>query len=144
MATLSCIRSVGTNLTLTCPFPKSFVCNLPDSGRHVTSIYQGLCLSRSMGQVGENPGNEVAYMLSFFKFIYLLKIHNDTNLSALPLLKVHPTVLVFLLPPRMPAFILAQQEFCFIKLYIYFFASTKNNVLKTNSAGDYWRISQNI
>ena len=31
----------------------------PDSGRHVTSVYQGLCLSRSMGRVGENPGNEV-------------------------------------------------------------------------------------
>ena len=57
-ATLTCLRSVGTNLTLTCPFPKSFVCNLPDSGRHVTSVYQGLCLSRSMGRVGENPGNE--------------------------------------------------------------------------------------
>ena len=42
MATLTCLRSVGTNLTLTCPFPKSFVCNLPDSGRHVTSVYQGL------------------------------------------------------------------------------------------------------
>ena len=59
MATLTCLRSVVTNFTLTCPFPKSFVCNLPDSGRHVTSVYQGLCLSRSMGRVGENPGNEV-------------------------------------------------------------------------------------
>ena len=27
---------------------------------HVTSVFQGLCLSRSMGRVGENPGNEVA------------------------------------------------------------------------------------
>ena len=44
MATLTCLRSVGTNLTLTCPFPKSFVCNLPDSGRHVTSVFQGLSL----------------------------------------------------------------------------------------------------
>ena len=25
----------------------------------MTSVFQGLCLSRSMGQVGENPGNEV-------------------------------------------------------------------------------------
>ena len=63
MATLTSLRSVGTNLTLTCPFPKSFVCNLPDSGRHVTSVYQGLCLSRSMGRrVGENPGNEVSLL----------------------------------------------------------------------------------
>ena len=60
MAALTCLRSVETNLTLTCPSPKSFVCNLPDSGRHVTSVFQGLSLSRSVGRVGENPGNEVA------------------------------------------------------------------------------------
>ena len=59
MATLTCLHSVGTNLTLTCPFPKSFACNLPDSGRHVTSVFQGLSLSRSVGRVGENPGKEV-------------------------------------------------------------------------------------
>ena len=64
MATLTCIHSVGTNLTLTCPFPKSFVCNLPDSERHVTSVFQGFSLSRSVGWVGENPGNEVGiYMI---------------------------------------------------------------------------------
>ena len=45
MAALTCLRSVETNLTLTCPSPKSFVCNLPDSGRHVTSVFQGLSLS---------------------------------------------------------------------------------------------------
>ena len=28
--------------------------------RHVTSVFQGLSLSRSVGRVGENPGNEVA------------------------------------------------------------------------------------
>ena len=27
--------------------------------RHVTSVFQGLSLSRSIGRVGENPGNEV-------------------------------------------------------------------------------------
>ena len=59
MAALTCLRSVETNFTLTCPSPKSFVCNLPDSGRHVTSVFQGLSLSRSVGRVGENPGNEV-------------------------------------------------------------------------------------
>ena len=26
----------------------------------MTSVFQGLCLSRSMGRVGENPGYEVA------------------------------------------------------------------------------------
>ena len=62
MAALTCLRSVETNLTLTCPSPKSFVCNLPDSERHVTSVFQclslSLSLSRSVGRVGKNPGNE--------------------------------------------------------------------------------------
>ena len=63
MAALTCLRSVETNLTLTCPSPKSFVCNLPDSGRHVTSVFLGsLSLARSVGRVGENPGNEVGEM----------------------------------------------------------------------------------
>ena len=45
------------------PLPRSFVCNLPDSGRYVTSVFQGLALSlaRSVGRVGENPGNEVVH-----------------------------------------------------------------------------------
>ena len=60
MAAPTCLRCVETNLKLTCPSPKSFVCNLPDSGRHVTSVFQGLSLSRSEGRVGENSGNEVA------------------------------------------------------------------------------------
>ena len=59
MAALTCLRCVETNLTLTCPSSKSFVCNLQDSGKHVTSVFQGLSLSRSVGRVGENPGNEV-------------------------------------------------------------------------------------
>ena len=62
MAALSCLRSVETNLTPTCPSPKLFVCNLPDSGRHVTRVFQGLSLSRSVGRVGENPGNEVVVL----------------------------------------------------------------------------------
>ena len=58
-----CVRSVDTNLTLiTCPSPKSFVSNLPDSGRHVTSVFQGLSLARFVGRVGENPGNEVLHL----------------------------------------------------------------------------------
>ena len=60
MAALTCLCSIETKLTLTCPCPESFVCNLPNSGSHVTSVFQGLSLSRSVGQVGENPGNEVA------------------------------------------------------------------------------------
>ena len=73
MAALICLRSVETNLTLTRPSPKSFVCNLPDSGRHVTSVFQGLSLSRSVGRVGENPGNEVA-LVDHFLLITLLII----------------------------------------------------------------------
>ena len=61
MAALTCIRSVEKNLTLTCSSPKSFFCNLLDSGRHVTSVFQGLSLSLSRGRVGENPGNEVVF-----------------------------------------------------------------------------------
>ena len=64
MAALTCLRSVDTNLTLTCPSPKSFVLNLPDSWRHVTSVFQGLFLSRSVGRVGENPVNEVGFSLA--------------------------------------------------------------------------------
>ena len=48
MAALTCLRSVETTFTLTFPFPKSFVCNLPNSGRHVTSVFQGLSLSLSL------------------------------------------------------------------------------------------------
>ena len=62
MAALFCLRSVETNLTPTCPSPKLFVCNLPDSGRQVTRVFQGLSLSRSVGWVGENPGNEVVVL----------------------------------------------------------------------------------
>ena len=29
----------------------------------MTSVFQGLCLSRSMGRVGENPGYEVAIVM---------------------------------------------------------------------------------
>ena len=37
---------MDTNLTLTRPSPKLFVCNLPDSGRHVTKPNQGLSTGR--------------------------------------------------------------------------------------------------
>ena len=58
MAALNCLRSVETSLTLTCPSPKSFACNLPDSGRHVTSVSQVLSLSLSLslrGAGGREP-----------------------------------------------------------------------------------------
>ena len=54
MAALTCLRSVETNLTLTCPSPKSFVCNLPDSGRHVTSVFQGLSLSLACARLSDS------------------------------------------------------------------------------------------
>ena len=79
MAALTCLRSVETNLTLTCPSPKSFVCNLPDSGRHVTSVFQGLSLSLRR-RVGENPGNEVASTVFSLHFevciVTEMSIHN--------------------------------------------------------------------
>ena len=59
MAALTWLQSVETNITLTCPSPKSFAWTLPDFWRHVTSVFQGLSPSCSVGRVGENPGNEV-------------------------------------------------------------------------------------
>ena len=52
------------NLTLTCPSPKLFVCNFPDSGRHVTSAFQGVCVCVCL-----------SLSLSLFRFIcpYLLR-----------------------------------------------------------------------
>ena len=40
------VRSAETNLTLILSSPKSFVCNLPDSGRNVTRPNQGLSMGR--------------------------------------------------------------------------------------------------
>ena len=76
------LRSVGTNLILTYPYPKSFVCNLPDSGRHVTSIFQGLSPSRSVEWVGENLGNKV--VTSNFPVMLWLIILIEGNLSLSP------------------------------------------------------------
>ena len=39
---LPTLASVETNLILSRPSPKRFVCHLQDSGRHVTSVCQGL------------------------------------------------------------------------------------------------------
>ena len=60
MVALTCLRSLEANLTLTCPSPKSLVCNLPDSGRHVTNVFQGLSLSLSPYRAGRRePWEEV-------------------------------------------------------------------------------------
>ena len=37
-----------------------------DAGRHVTSVFQGPSLSCSVGRVGENPGNKVAFSADSF------------------------------------------------------------------------------
>ena len=63
-AALTCLRSVETNITVTCPSPKSFVCNLPDSGRHVTSVFQGLSLS--LQRSGRREPSERGWNLSTF------------------------------------------------------------------------------
>ena len=63
-AALTCLRSVETNLTFTCPSPKSFVCNLPDFGRHVTRVFQGLSLS--LRRSGRREPSERGWNLSTF------------------------------------------------------------------------------
>lgn len=87
MAALTCLPSVEINLTLTCPFPKSFACNLPDSG-HVTNVFQGLSLSCSIGRAGENLGNEVATTLGAF--------HGSRSRLGLAFLGIHNCFLIFL------------------------------------------------
>ena len=49
----------------------------------MTSVYQGLCLSRSMGRVGENPGNEVVLNLpnEQVKFFRVFKLQKNCNAS---------------------------------------------------------------
>ena len=54
-------RSAETNLTLICPSPKLFVCDLPDSGRHVTRPNQGLSTGGR-----ENLGTRLMANLSIF------------------------------------------------------------------------------
>ena len=53
------LRFVETNLTLIRPSPKSFVFNLPDSGRHVPKPNQGLSTGRR-----ENLGTRLLIWLS--------------------------------------------------------------------------------
>ena len=43
--------SKSKNLALICPSPKSFICNLPDSDRHITRV----SLSRSLGTGRREP-----------------------------------------------------------------------------------------
>ena len=43
-----------------------------NSGRHVTSVFQGLSRSPSVGRVEENPGNEViVYILKYVQQCYV-------------------------------------------------------------------------
>ena len=50
---------VETNFTLNLPSPESFICNLPDAGRHVTIPNQGLSSLAPGGGKRRDPGNEV-------------------------------------------------------------------------------------
>ena len=85
MAALTCLRSVETNLTLTCPSPKSFVCNLPDSGRHVTSVFQGLSLSHSLRRSGRREPSERGWSLStFFVVGHVLSARVSSEWSVNP------------------------------------------------------------
>ena len=57
------VPSAETSLTLICPSPKSFVCNLPDSGTHVTRPKQGLSRGRR-----ENLGTRLVISCSVSQF----------------------------------------------------------------------------
>ena len=86
-AALTCLRSVETNLTVTCPSPKSFVCNLPDSGRHVTSVFQGLSLSLflSLRRSGRREPSERGWSLStFFVVDHVLSARVSSEWSVNP------------------------------------------------------------
>ena len=69
MAALTCLRSTETNLTLTCPSPNHLFL--------ISQILGDTCpafsrVSRSVGRVGDNPGNEVVHrgasILNFILF----------------------------------------------------------------------------
>ena len=66
MAALTCLRSAEAILTLTCPSPKSFVYNLPDSGRHVTSIFQVLSRARALRRAGRREPWEWGWLPIWF------------------------------------------------------------------------------
>ena len=66
MAALTCLRSVEAILTLTCPSPKSFVYNLPDSGRRVTSVFQVLSLARTLCRAGRREPWEWGWLPIWF------------------------------------------------------------------------------
>ena len=61
---------------LPAPPPNRLFVNLPVSGRHMTSVFQGLSLSRSIGRVGENPWNEVdhKYTVRFYNIFFVYTV----------------------------------------------------------------------
>ena len=62
---LSPLDWVATNFLLMCPSLKTLICNLPESGRHVTRPNQGLSsLAPGKGK-RRGPGNEVDFFLLF-------------------------------------------------------------------------------
>ena len=59
----------------------------------MTSVFQGISLSRSRGRQGEDPGNEVAllqggrgqsYVNAFAIFIFSAQINSETDVSDKP------------------------------------------------------------
>ena len=82
MAALTCLCSEETHLTLTCPSPKSFVCNLPDSERHVTSVFQGLSLSlRKAGR--REPWEQGWHIIHFLGGEYCWIVQDSKPISLL-------------------------------------------------------------
>jgi len=71
-------------------------CHLPDSGRHVISVFQGLFLSRSRGREGKDPGNEVGLGEQWQKFhicpgsfVSRPNIHFSDKLSTTDIISQH-------------------------------------------------------
>ena len=62
----------------------------------MTSVYQGLCLSRSMGRVGENPGNEVVTIAFWSQVANLLFTVVKTILGLVNLISGDTLPRVFL------------------------------------------------
>ena len=62
---LSPLDWVATNFLLMCPSLETLICNLPDSGRHVTRSNQGLSSLAPGEGKRRGPGNEVDFFLLF-------------------------------------------------------------------------------
>ena len=73
------LLQVETNFTLNGPSPESFLCNLPDFGRHMTRANQGLSSLAPGGGKRRDPGNEVVGSIQWCVCGYLQVHPASTN-----------------------------------------------------------------